>query len=252
MTRRGWSDQQRRAFEQMLAEDRHRGLDRYLWTAERFFEGVDLTGKTVLEIGSGRGLRSLFMGLQGAKQVVSLEPGMAGSRGGIKELQRDRLAKLGLTNVEFVDADFNLWDPGAARFDVIVSESSINHLYESEHHALRHRHTYDKYLEICRKMHDLLNPGGVACISDAARYGFFPALKRFGVRRPWKMGKKLSVNWRIHQNAGVWRRILLAAGFEKVDIGYPLPFSMRTFGVLIANPVVNYFLRAHFHLRARR
>ena len=44
----------RRAFEAMLAEDRYGDLERYCWTAERFFGRVDLRGKTVLEIGSGR------------------------------------------------------------------------------------------------------------------------------------------------------------------------------------------------------
>jgi cyclopropane fatty-acyl-phospholipid synthase-like methyltransferase len=215
------------------------------------FKGIDLAGKRVLEIGSGGGLRSVFMALQGAASVVSLEPGLAGSRGHYRTLQRQRLEKLGLRNVEFLEADFNLWDAGSSRFDIIVSESSINHLHESRFHALRHHDTYQNYLRVCRKMCSLLVPSGVACISDACRYGLFSALRRFGIRRPWT-GKRVSAIWQIHQNPGVWRRILMDAGFLGVDVRYPLPHRLRYLGALAANPLSNFFLRSYFYLRARR
>jgi SAM-dependent methyltransferase len=205
----------------------------------------------VLEIGSGGGLRSVFMALQGAHSVVSLEPGLAGSRTTYQPTQQRRLSRLGLTNVDFLDADFNTWDAGSRQFDVIVSESSINHLHESRFHALRHEPTYRTYREICGKMWGLLAPGGVACISDACRYGFFSAVRRFGIRRPWT-GKRVSAIWQIHQNPGVWRRILLDSGFDRVDVSYPLPHRLRHLGPLVANPAANFFLRGYFYLRARR
>jgi SAM-dependent methyltransferase len=238
-----------KVFEAIVLEDRHPSAERYRRAAAHLFHGIDLTGKRVLEIGSGAGLRSMFIGLQGARSVVSLEPGLAGSRHNYKEMQRRRLDALGLSNVEFLDADFNLWDAGTQRFDVIVSESSINHLHESSHHALHHAPTYEAYRRICGKMHHLLDSGGVACVSDAARYGFFSLTKRLGVRRPWT-GKKPSANWRIHQNAGVWRRIFLDSGFQDVEIEYPLPHRLRHLGPVVANPVSNFFLRAYFYLRA--
>ena len=40
----------RRAFEAMLAEDRYGDLERYCWTAERFFGSVDLRGAKVLPL----------------------------------------------------------------------------------------------------------------------------------------------------------------------------------------------------------
>jgi len=233
------------AFDAMVRDDRHHSAARYAWAADRLFGEIDLTGKRVLEIGSGGGLRSVFMALQGAESVVSLEPGLAGSRGHYTIVQRQRLQKLGLTNVEFLEADFNVWDAGSRQFDVIVSESSINHLHESTFHALHHQETYGRYLDICRRMHHLLVPGGVACISDACRYGLFSALRRFGVRRPWT-GKRVSAFWRIHQNPGVWRRILLDAGFRSVDVSYPLPHRLRYLGGLLSNPLYNIFLTGYF------
>jgi SAM-dependent methyltransferase len=242
--------ERRQAFAAMLAEDNHGDVERYCYAAARFFGPVDLNGKRVLEIGSGKGLTAMFMGLQGAATVVSMEPGLAGSRTGVLGIQQRRVAALGLGNVsELLDADFNTWDPSGRRFDIIVSQASINHLHESPHHALAHRETYDRYLAICRKVRLALEDDGVFCISDAARYGFFAMTKRLGIKRPWAR-QRISINWRIHQNAGVWRRILLDAGFSRVEIDYPVPYALRHLGVVAANPVTNFFLQGAFIARA--
>ena len=239
-----------RAFEAMLVEDKHGDAERYCCGAARFFGPVDLQGKRILEIGSGKGLAAMFMGLQGAAKVVSMEPGLAGSRSGVLAVQQHRIAALGLGDVsELLDADFNAWEPRGRRFDIVVSQSSINHLYESRYHALRHRETYDRYLAICRKVRSVLDDEGVFCVSDASRYGFFAMTKHFGVVRPWAR-TRISINWRIHQNAGVWRRILLEAGFSRVEVDYPVPYGLRHLGPLVANPVTSFFLRGAFILRA--
>jgi 2-polyprenyl-3-methyl-5-hydroxy-6-metoxy-1,4-benzoquinol methylase len=41
---------------------------------EYVFEGVDLTGKTVLDVGAGDGRFSCYAAAAGAREVVSLEP----------------------------------------------------------------------------------------------------------------------------------------------------------------------------------
>lgn len=246
------SPQRRQAFEAMLVEDGHGDLERYCWAASRFFGDVDLRGKRVLEIGSGKGLTAMFMGLQGAASVVSMEPGLAGSRSGVLAVQQRRIAALGLGDVsELIDADFNTWDPAGRQFDIVVSQASINHLYESPHHALKHRETYERYSAICGKVRSILADGGVFCVTDASRYGFFAMTKRFGIVPPWTK-RRVSINWRIHQNAGVWRKILLGSGFSRTEIDYPVPYALRRLGPAVANPVANFFLRAAFIIRALR
>jgi SAM-dependent methyltransferase len=238
-----------KAFEQMAREDGHSNLARYLAAAERTFAGIDFQGKRVLEIGSGRGLRTVFMALRGA-EVVSMEPELAGSNDGVIGLQQRRIAALGLTNVTLLKQDFNLWEPSGREFDVLVSEASINHLFESPHHALYHQPTYDRYCEICRKMHACLKPGGVAIITDASRYSLFALAKPLGIRPPWQK-HRVTVNWRIHQNAGVWKRILRDAGFESVRINYSVPYSLRGITRLLNNPVGNFFYRGRFLIAAK-
>lgn len=238
-------------FGRIVAEDGHDEAERFLWGMDRFFRGIPLEGKDVLEIGSGRGLTSFYMALAGARTVVSMEPGLAGAKSRVRDILEGRVAALGLPQVELLADDFNRWEPADRRFDVIVSQASINHLCESPHHALSDRATYDRYLTAVRKMHDLLVPGGVACVSDACRYGFFMFAKHLGIRRPWN-SRRLTVNWRIHQNPGTWSRIFSDAGFSRIEVAYPLPFRLRHLGALVANPVSNFFLAAGFRLTAWR
>src|SRR5687768_12434019 len=127
----------------MLEKDGHSNPPAFFHSANELFRGVDLRGKRVLEIGSGRGLLSVLIGLAGANQVVSLEPELAGASAGMIRTQKERVQALGLDNVDVVVADFNTWDGPPARFDVILSRASINHLHHSEKHALRDRQTYD-------------------------------------------------------------------------------------------------------------
>jgi len=237
-------------FGEVAKQDGHDHLDRYMRAQGEFFGPVRLEGRSVLEIGSGTGLTSMFIALAGARSVVSMEPGLAGARSRVRDIQEERIAALGLRQIELLGEDFNTWNSGGRRFDVIVSQSSINHLQESKEHALRDRETYDRFVVAVRKIHDLLEPGGVACVSDACRYGLFAFAKRIGIRRPW--GKPVTINWRIHQNPGTWRRIFTDAGFTRFEVAYPVPHRLRPLGPVVANPLGNFFLSAHFILRAWR
>ena len=247
----GATDGQRARFAEMLREDGHDHPDRYVLAQRRFFADVEVRGRRVLEVGSGKGLTSFFIALNGAQHVVSMEPGLAGAASAVCRTLESRIAALGLEGVELLGEDFNTWDPGGRRFDVLVSQSSINHLQESPHHAGRHVPTRQGYLAAVRKMHDLLEPGGVACVSDACRYGLPYAMAIWGTKPPWA-ARMSTVNWRIHQNPGTWRGIFREAGFARVEVAYPLPYRLRGFGPLAANPVANFFLDASFILRAWR
>jgi SAM-dependent methyltransferase len=239
----------RAAYASMLAEDGHDNLDAFLYQARSLFSGIDLRGKSVLEVGSGEGLMTLFASMSGAK-VVSMEPELEGSRSGMIDLQRKRLAALGLADVEFLSADFNAWEPGDRTFDVVLLCNSINHLYESPHHARAHKETHRRMVEVVGKVRRATKPSGVAIASDACRYGLFMAASYLGIPRPWDL-RPLTLNWRIHQNPPVWREIFLEAGFSAVDIIYPLPYRLRGLGALVQNPVTNFLLEASFTLHAR-
>jgi SAM-dependent methyltransferase len=234
----------------MLARDGHRNPPAFAHALASMFTGIDFTGKRVLEIGSGRGLVAIYMAMRGA-HVLSMEPELVGGTQGVIAQQEARVRELGLTNVEVLDADFNMWDPGHRRFDVIVSNASINHLYVSAHHAEHHKETYAAYLRIARRVRDMLGPEGTCVVTDARRYAFFSALRRFGIRRPWQWHRS-GVDWRHHQNPGTWKRIFREAGFSSVQISYPAPYRFRTLSPIVGTAIANFFLQGMFVMRAQR
>jgi SAM-dependent methyltransferase len=239
------------AYVEMLSRDGHDSVPAFLHATTRLFRGIDFRGKRVLEIGSGKGLLALYMAMQGAMRVVSLEPELVGATSGVIATQRRRVAILGLTNVDLVTADFNVWDPGQDRFDVILSRASLNHLYASDRHALHDAETYCNYLRIARQIRRLLEADGVFIATDACRYALFSLLRGIGVRRPWRW-QRSGVNWRHHQNPGIWARIFCDAGFEHVTVDYPVPYRCRRVAAVANTAVANFFLQGTFILRARR
>jgi SAM-dependent methyltransferase len=234
----------------MLERDGHRNPPAFAHTLANMFRGLDFTGKRVLEIGSGRGLLAIYMGMRGA-HVLSMEPEMVGATSGVIAQQEARLKALGMRNVEVINADFNTWDPGDRRFDIIVSRASINHLYASVHHADHDKETYDAYLQVARRVRDMLVPGGTFVATDACRYAFFSGMRQFGLRRPWRW-ERSSVDWRHHQNPGTWKKIFREAGFGTIKVAYPVPYRLRTLRPIIDTAAANFFLQGAFILRAQR
>ena len=242
--------EQNRVFHEIMAEDGHDNTVSVDYSLKRTFDGVNFEGARVLDVGSGRGLMTLYAAINGATKVVSMEPELDGSSDGVFEMQKERAERLGLRNVEFLAEDFNSWQNPGEKFDVILCMACINHLHEVEHNALSHKPTYDRFREIAEQFQQLLKPNGVVVFTDAARYGLFWMLKHVGIRRPWKT-RKSSINWRIHQNPTVWKKIFLESGFSEGSIIYPLPYRLRWLGPLVANPISNFCLKATFAVQCR-
>lgn len=239
------------AYLQMMHKDGHHNPPAFAHALADLLRGVELRGKRVLEIGSGRGLLAIYMGMNGAAQVVSMEPEMFGATSGVIADQRARIAEIGLTNVEVVAADFNTWEAHGQTFDLIVSRASINHLHEANQHAEHHQPTFDAYVAVATRIKDLLAPGGLFLATDACRYAFFTGARRFGIRRPWNR-KRTGVDWRYHQNPGTWQKIFAAAGFSDTAVNYPVPYPLRAWRPIVDTAIANFFLRGVFILKARR
>lgn len=68
----------------MVQEKLHKNQRRLRLYAETIFNGVDFSGARVLDIGGGGGLYSFYAAVNGAKEVVCLEPESDGSTTGVK------------------------------------------------------------------------------------------------------------------------------------------------------------------------
>ena len=236
-------------FESILKEDNHDKPMGYQYMMEEMFGNVKIEGSEILDVGSGRGLTSVYMALNHAKRVVSMEPELDGANIGVINLQKERIEKLALNNIELITDDFNQTQI-QDKFDILVSNASINHIKESEQHALKDKPTYDSFQTIAKRFAELLKPGGVAVVTDACRNAFFPMIRRAGLfPKNWcPYGR--NINLKIHQDPKVWQKIFLGAGFKRAEIDYPVPYKLRSFRPMLNNPVANYFLQGCFILRA--
>ncbi len=223
-----------------------RNLDRFLDTV---FTDVPLGGHTVLDIGGGMGLLSFAAVQRGAARAVLVEPeaqaagGTAGVVGRFREV-RDALGWSDRVALEPVT--FQAFDSGEERFDLVLSHNSINHLDERACAEL-HRSAQARrvYLEVFAKVCGLMRPGGRFVILDCARHNLFGDL---GLRSPIMP----AIEWRKHQQPGVWVRLLEEAGFAEPVIRWTTLNSLGRPGrALLANPVAAYALTSHFRLEAR-
>ena len=142
------------------------------------FRGVDLSGKTMLDIGAGEGLYSFYAACMGASKVVSLEPEAAGSSTGMAEVFERTASLLEQKQVQFVPQPLQDYEPSDESFDVLFLHASINHLDEDACTRLHHDpEAQTVYLELFDKLAALAKPGAKLIAADCARRNLFADLK---------------------------------------------------------------------------
>jgi hypothetical protein len=147
------------------------------------FQGASFDGRSMLNIGGGSGLFSLYGACMGTKLVVCLEPELEGSSKGVSQKLRqlcDSLAppiSLIPKAVTFQESDL-----GGQIFDIILLHNSINHLDEEACINLQHSNEAKRrYGAIFQKFTKLSAKDGKLIIADYSRYNFW---HQVGLRNP--------------------------------------------------------------------
>ena len=214
---------------------------------EYTFDSVDFTDRTVLDIGAGDGATSFYAACAGAAAVVSLEPELAGSRGGSGS-RFERIRNLiGADNVELRAEPLQSFDADEQRFGVLVSMASINHLNEAACMRLQDdEHARATYLNILSKLADLAAPGAALVVSDCARRNVFGDI---GVKNPVAP----TIEWQKHQSPQLWAELLGQVGFYRPRIRWRSFNTLRRPGrILLGNRVAAYLLTSSFCLTMER
>ena len=110
-----------------------------------------LEGKTMLEIGAGEGLFSLWAVANGVEKVILLEPEADGATKGVagKFLKHQKALNIPDERLRLYTQTFQEYDGERESFDLILSYASINHIDEPAcinlHKSEMAYSTYKKY-----------------------------------------------------------------------------------------------------------
>ncbi len=209
-----------------------RGSEGYL---ARFYEGVELEGKSMLEIGCGSGVFSIYAHEHGAKRIVALEP-LADGSSAMPCSEVSLYPRLELLICKFGDYD------SAEQFDLIVLHDVINHLNERACIELRRSGAARyEYYAMFRKMYRLLKDGGKIVIADASPRNLFADL-----HLPNLFDR--SIEWYKHQIPEVWVEMMDRCGFRNPELDWLAPCRLMPMRWLVSNWLVSYCLVSHFRL----
>jgi 2-polyprenyl-3-methyl-5-hydroxy-6-metoxy-1,4-benzoquinol methylase len=216
---------------------------RYRVRGQFLFNGVQLSGAHILEVGCGKGAWSLWAALHGAERVVAIEPEAHGSTSNSLMALQQTIGLLGLKDKIFASGHYlqELLQPERP-YDVVVMYDVINHLDEE---AVVSVHcnpvALDRYVSIFSNLRRQIQPGGWLIVADCGRDNFWNQL---GLRSPIAT----SIEWHKHQNPQVWIEVLNKANFKFHDLRWS---PLQPFPTWTCNWFVQYLTCSHFVLSCR-
>ncbi|OGX15234.1 MAG: hypothetical protein A2166_00400 [Omnitrophica WOR_2 bacterium RBG_13_41_10] len=218
----------------------YKSEDRFLFRARQVFRNVNLINKSILEIGCGTGVYSVWAKLNGAKLAVGLEPEVDGCEDESSNIFKKFISELSIDNTECIPQIIEEYKPNGLKFDIVLSNNSINHLDENACMRLdTNLDAQEKYLVIFKKIKSLMNHNGKLIILDNSDKNFFKFLNR---NSPFCRG----VDFRKHKSPKVWVRLLKQANFSEPKISWPSRyFYLKN---LYCPKLLSFFLDSYFRL----
>jgi len=211
---------------------------------EQIFKNIDFKEKSVLEIGGGYGMFGFYAAINGAKNVVNLEPEGDGSTSGVIGKFKTLKDTLCINNIELIASTFQNYNPLNKKFDIIILYDSVNHLNENACiDLLKTPDSWIIYKNIFEKIGSLSNTNAKIIICDCSNKNFFPLL---GLKNPFDRG----IEWHKHQSPDVWSELMEESGFCNPAISWTTFNRFRKLGsFLLDNKYISYFLTSHFCLK---
>lgn len=213
-------------------------------TSKMLFMNNDLANKSVLEIGGGKGIYCIWASIHGAKDVVNLEPLADGAFDTIQTFKKFNQIKdsLHLSHIEMLPHTIQEFQCQDNRFDLVLSQGSINHLDEESCMNLLHNEdARSSYRSIFRKMARKMKKGGKIIIIDVARRNYFGDRNRVNpFARP--------IDWEKHQEPETWADLMQECGFSAPCISWISSKHLRYMGIYSIPRTISYFIRSAFRL----
>ena len=209
---------------------------------EMLFRGIDFKGRSFFDIGCGNGGFLAWAELNGAADVLGIEPQAAGSQPGAAARFEQLKRSLALSKVRIEFTTVQEFDISGNCFDILFLHNSINHLDEPACISLlTDAAAQQAYVGIFEKLRKLTRKGGKLVLADCDRRNFFADI---GVRNPIAR----SIEWHKHQSPAVWIRLAEAAGFGNADLLWTSLPRYRDWTRALRNRVGAYFLNSHYRI----
>lgn len=218
--------------------------DAFLFHAREELAGIVLSGKTVLEIGCGRGAFSMYMALAGgADRVIALDE--AEGFGAVKEnlsylqaiVQRHEIP-----SIRTMKADISV--PTLFPddyFDLIVANFSLHHSLPAHRQRTAKDEVNKELLRMFKNLNRYLTKGGQIVLREMSGINFW----RFMPYR-WKMSH---IDWDIHPSRRQWLTALTEAGFKGITHTFLTPYCFSKWpSLLVRNRLANFFFSSSFYL----
>jgi 2-polyprenyl-3-methyl-5-hydroxy-6-metoxy-1,4-benzoquinol methylase len=177
------------------ARDREREasrLERALQASRAIRDTVPVAGRRILDYGCGTGLLGLALQPQAARVTL------ADASEGMLQVVRERIAATEATNLEALKLDLQVDPPPDERYGLICSLLTLHHVPDT--------------LDILRKFHGLLEPGGWVALLDLEQEdGSFH-------------GPEMAVHHGF--DPGAFCRDLDRAGFRQISLGRPFDIQL--------------------------
>jgi hypothetical protein len=220
------------------------GLKFYL---SSLFKKIDLKEKIILDIGAGAGVYSCYMAMNGAREVIGLEPEIEGSRNNYISKFDELKERLKLDNVFLKPLTFQSFNNEGKKFNMVLLHHSINHLNENACINLKNSDEAKKnYEKIFSKLYLISNDGARIIVVDCSNNNFFNLL---GLKNPFAP----TIEWHKHQAPNSWIEILRKVGFTNFEVKWVAPSQLGRVGnFLFRNKICSFFIHSHFIIYAKK
>ena len=209
---------------------------------DHLFDGVELSGARVLDVGAGDGLYSFYAAAKGADRVVALEPEADGSTAGVREHFESLGGRLGFGAVELFP-DTSTSSIPATSASTCCSCARRSTTWTSEPRAPCTATTRRARLpRPAGQARGDERRGAKLIVADCTRHNLFA---RLGVRNPLQP----TIEWDKHQAPETWVDLLEEVGFGEPRVRWGSLNSLRGPGrALMGNRFANWLTLGAFCL----
>jgi len=184
------------------------------------FSEIDFRGKTVLEVGCGKGFVSLYIAmLTGAYHVTAIDEAVGrGSKIGILDALKENIGHLGLeSHLKAIEADALTYQ--SKPFDIIIANNCLHHFVDNGKQYWKDPIVANGYQNMFRHFAELLQNDGRLLI------------KEFDPFNIWRYISPNSfftnIDWSIHPPFSGWLDAIRKATFYPFYVKTVVPYKLR-------------------------